>query len=287
MRNVIQSYRFHFLDTVAPQVLTLHSLGLEHHYSDYDWPNEKRIGDTWLFQYTLSGEGRLNLAGEEHVLPSGTGFLLPIPSQSRYWLEEKAKAGWRFIWVMFNGQAAEQYIAPVAQQHGAVFSLAPDSPAISALLQMHRKAQAGIINDEWVAKELTFLFLCRLCASLNGPNEALRAPVEKALKLIEEEFQTLEGVGEVARRLKLSPEHLARIFAAQTGSTLVETLTHTRLRHAAQLLLTSELNLEEIACQCGYLNGNYFGKVFKKSMGVSPARFRREAQAHGFSDILV
>lgn len=281
----MDTYGFRFLDAVAPELLTLHGLGLEYRYGEYDWDNKKRARDTWLFQYTLEGSGWFALDGKEYELIPGTGFLLNLPSESRYWLEERNKKGWRFIWIMFSGQVAARYAAQILLKYSAKLSLQPDSAAIECLRQMHNKARTGMLRSALDAQEMTFRFLCRLLMALEEPVDAIHAPVKQALEMIEKEFQSIQGATAIAQRLKISPEHLSRSFKAQTGTTIIEALTRARIRHGVQLLLGSGLSVEEIAIQCGYLNGNYFGKAFKRVVGTSPARFRREAQFQGYSDV--
>ncbi len=284
MDAMVDSYGFRFLDAVAPDLLTLHGLGHECRLSDYDWHNENRQANLWLFQYTLEGKGRLRLGGKEYALPPETGFLMRLPNDSRYWLDS---GGWRLIWIIVGGEWADRYLTQVLEHYEAVVTLSVHSPAIEALHQAYQKARTGQINTANDAQEVAFRFICRLHESLSKPAQRAQSPVKQALAIIEAEHATLESAGEIARRLHLSQEHLSRLFTAQTGRTLIQSLTHARMRHAAQLLLNSDLTLEAIAVQCGYSNANYFGKAFKRAVGLAPAAFRQNAHAQGYCEVLL
>ena len=54
----------------------------------------------------------------------------------------------------------------------------------------------------------------------------------------------------------------------------VSYLTQTRLRHAVELLDTTEDKGYIIAEKVGYTEANYFSYVFKKEYGVSPSKYR-------------
>ena len=44
---------------------------------------------------------------------------------------------------------------------------------------------------------------------------------------------------------------------------------------AKQLLLESQMSVDEVAVQCGYGSSSYFSTVFRKQAGVSPREFRK------------
>jgi len=53
----------------------------------------------------------------------------------------------------------------------------------------------------------------------------------------------------------------------------VDYLTKTRLDRAKELLVGSELKMQEIAVQVGY-QPTYFNRIFKKMEGMTPKDFR-------------
>ena len=48
-----------------------------------------------------------------------------------------------------------------------------------------------------------------------------------------------------------------------------------RCERAADLLQNSQLLIQEISHYVGYEDNNYFSKIFKATMGVSPLEYRR------------
>ncbi len=54
----------------------------------------------------------------------------------------------------------------------------------------------------------------------------------------------------------------------------IQYLAKIRVHHAMELLQQKELSMEEIARKVGYTNGNYFSKVFKNIIGVTPSNYR-------------
>ncbi|RTE53576.1 response regulator [Arenibacter aquaticus] len=61
-----------------------------------------------------------------------------------------------------------------------------------------------------------------------------------------------------------------------TNLTPNEFLKIVRLRHAAQLLLKTEMNISEISFEVGFLSAKYFRSTFKKQFGETPSSYREK-----------
>ena len=53
-------------------------------------------------------------------------------------------------------------------------------------------------------------------------------------------------------------------------------LKHYRIMKSCQLLKDTNRSISEIADSCGFQSVSYFFSVFRKSMGVSPAKYRKQ-----------
>jgi AraC-like DNA-binding protein len=82
---------------------------------------------------------------------------------------------------------------------------------------------------------------------------------------------TREDFAEVVH---LSPAHLARIFRAVSGKTMLKRLTELRMAAARELLAESTMPVTEIALEVGYSSFSHFSSAFRKHMGLSPSEFR-------------
>jgi AraC-like DNA-binding protein len=81
--------------------------------------------------------------------------------------------------------------------------------------------------------------------------------------------------GEIAAAVHLSEPHLARIFRASTGRSLLQRLTELRIASAKSLLLESTLGVGQIAGKVGIISFSHFARTFKLHVGVSPGDYRR------------
>jgi AraC-like DNA-binding protein len=80
---------------------------------------------------------------------------------------------------------------------------------------------------------------------------------------------------EVAAAVRLSEPHLARLFKAATGRTVVGRLIEMRISRAKALLLESTMSVTQISGEVGLSSFSHFSKMFKRLVGVAPGDYRR------------
>ena len=68
------------------------------------------------------------------------------------------------------------------------------------------------------------------------------------------------------------------MFKQETGSTLIVYINTQRVKRAAQQLTTTDCSISEVAEEMGILDVNYFAKIFKRTFGMTPTRYRRETR---------
>lgn len=78
----------------------------------------------------------------------------------------------------------------------------------------------------------------------------------------------------VARKMKLSPSHVSKLFRQFGDQSFNQTLRRMRLELALDLLRENVLSVKEIADQCGFSSPGYFIETFRNSFGKSPGDYR-------------
>lgn len=84
---------------------------------------------------------------------------------------------------------------------------------------------------------------------------------------------TLERLAQMEH---ISKSYLSRKFRQQTGMTVITYVNQLRIEGAKQLLIGSDMRVNEIAYHVGFESPKYFYRMFKHLTGESPAGFRRK-----------
>ncbi|MBA4166345.1 MAG: response regulator [Chitinophagaceae bacterium] len=101
------------------------------------------------------------------------------------------------------------------------------------------------------------------------------------VEIIEENMDEPEfGAASVEKNLSLSKMQLYRRLKTLTGMTPGEFIKHIRLKHAAQLLVTTRLTVSEIFHKTGFNNQSYFFREFKKRYQSAPNEYRQRQTVH-------
>ncbi len=97
---------------------------------------------------------------------------------------------------------------------------------------------------------------------------------KQCMDYIEKNYRTKIYLDDIADTLGISPSYLSKLFKSESGKNIQDYLVEVRIERAANLLKYSDEPLPLIAQYVNFPSQSYFGKVFKKYMGVSPKVYR-------------
>lgn len=281
--DVKDNYAFHFLNDVEHPVVRLNAVGKERCCTgDYFWDNKNRP-ECYLFQYTLNGSGTVKIDGEAKIVDKGKGFFLKMPGPECYYFDEQNNEGpWEFIYILFECGAAVEYCRYIENHLGRIISLPVYSGAVEWIFELHAQAKRTNQNP-FLLGSMVFSFLCALCGVGKEKEKAESPLIVGAKTYMEEMFIEPVGISDVAVACHVSQSHLSREFCKVTGVKPSEYLTKLRLKKAVDMLAGTSVQLAHVSGACGFSSANYFQKVFKKHMGMSPVQFRRYVKSEGYS----
>ncbi|QGQ93976.1 AraC family transcriptional regulator [Paenibacillus psychroresistens] len=254
----------------------------------YRWNGLLR-GETehYLLQYTLKGEGAIRIGTETTLLREGQAFLVKIPSDHYYYLPSTS-SNWEFIFATLTGEEARKAWHWLIQQIGNIHRFELDSQVVQTLKLMFRKAYLNEVSDSYQAAGLAFQLLMELYrgGQYTGNTNDLPEEIQQAIAFMNANYAHNTSISEVAGHVGLSSYYFIRLFQQHTKLTPHQYMTHIRMEKAVQLLRKSTLPIEEIAEKVGFSSGNYFIKVFRKWVGMSPGQFRRAKETPPFDRII-
>lgn len=82
----------------------------------------------------------------------------------------------------------------------------------------------------------------------------------------------------LADQVSLSPRYLSRVFKDEVGVNFTDFVTKQRIERASELIVSTTLNVEQIAEQVGFNSSAYFIKKFKENYGITPKNYKHHYQ---------
>lgn len=227
---------------------------------------------------TLEGEGAFRYGGTVYPLTPGKGFMCMLGDpQSAYFYPGHARKPWIFLWMDFSGETAVRMVEELSSLYGHVFDLPLDSGLIRYLKSFRNQRR----SIRFVSPTEGARIVCDVLALLgeNLERKDIDSPgnrlVQAAQAAISKNLDRTWNLSDIAARLKVSREHLTRIFRDRTGMTPQEFAAEERMQFAVRLLRDSFQSCEEIAEQTGYSSAVSFNRAFRRRFGYSPMQYRK------------
>lgn len=98
--------------------------------------------------------------------------------------------------------------------------------------------------------------------------------VQSVIHLMTRNLRQSVTLGEMARSVNLTPEHLCRVFKSHTGTSPARYFKRLKLQRAKELLETTCLRVKEIATAAGMTDQSHFVRDFELEFGLTPVRYR-------------
>lgn len=107
----------------------------------------------------------------------------------------------------------------------------------------------------------------------------------RCIEYIENHLNQTIHVKELAERLDKNPSYLSTLFKKDMQQSLSDYILFRRIETAKNMLLHSNLSLSQISYSLAFSSQSHFIQTFKKSVGVTPGRYRNSNRASVGSEI--
>lgn len=109
-----------------------------------------------------------------------------------------------------------------------------------------------------------------------APEPASPTTVKKIVKEIQDCYTENISLSGLAEKYGFSIGYVSALVKEELGLSFSEYVTCKRIQKAKELLADPCLSIDVVAEQSGYHDYFYFTKVFKKVVGISPSKYRKD-----------
>lgn len=104
-----------------------------------------------------------------------------------------------------------------------------------------------------------------------------RTRLKRVLDYIEASLATKLRVEELAQIAEMSPWYFGKLFKESIGMTVHQYVTKRRMQQAMGLLRRKSIEINEVGAAIGIPDQSQFTRLFHKSAGITPRRYRAES----------
>jgi two-component system, response regulator YesN len=134
-----------------------------------------------------------------------------------------------------------------------------------AVKVMEKQVRAGMI-ERVVDKRI---------ADTNNKIDSTKDPIRKAIAYIDQHLKEELTLKDIAAHVHLNPSYFSVLFKEQANLNFSEYITRRRIQRAKELVISTNLPINEIAEEVGYKTSKYFIKIFKEIEGITPSIYRK------------
>jgi AraC-like DNA-binding protein len=258
----------------ALTILSGHSIETSSTYYNDGKTNDVSSYGVW--QYTISGQGRIDIKAVSHDLLPGTLMIVSVPGPHVYYLPQDSDS-WEFVFLVMIGREAIRITQMIERYLGNIITIEKTSETLLLFYKVLDNLLSGEINDPYINSCYTYQ-LCMTLLREFGNSECKNGeqPFKELIQFLKNNLCRNISVEEMADKMNLSRSHFTRLFSKETGVSPRMYLEDLRLKTSLNLLFKEQKSVKETAALCGIYDVNYFCKLFKKRYGISPGKYKEK-----------
>ncbi|NLK40803.1 MAG: helix-turn-helix domain-containing protein [Planctomycetes bacterium] len=234
----------------------------------------------YFIKYTVNGKGTLHVSGQNLFLRPGvlTGFAPGTPHHYR----SDPFQPMEHIFITFLGEECPDLFqkSTMGEKH-YILTDNPDE-TLNLMNKILLLGHEKIDHAQEICCCYLRILLLEQAAYLTKTKTNF--PISKGTYLdckryIDTHFSSIKSPGEVAEKCGIDVRYLSVLFKRYCHISPSQYLQRLKLNKAANLLLTTDLAIKEVAFRVGFEDPHHFSKNFKELHGLSPVHYRENHMA--------
>ena len=243
----------------------------------------------YMLIYVYEGNGYLRNANNETELITQGSLLLFRPKERQcFWVEGNERLC--FYGIIFYGRVFDRLLSKnsfMSTMHEKINLNKELISSMSTLLTLMESEKKS--NDILLYSNLfSILAMCKVdLESVNTNGNAHKMipcedPIDRVIEYLTHNYNRRITIGDIAKYVGYSVTWVEDKFMKRYNMSPIKYLSNIRINKAKQLLYEDKHNISEICYIVGYNDPLYFSKVFKKTTGISPQKYKDTCKKHLF-----
>ncbi len=233
--------------------------GMEHTNNRFDGHHD------YMFLYVERGEALIKIGNKEMML--GSNSLIIVPPNISYSFD--LLYGSHTRWIHFVGSA-------LLDRFGININHVYKIKEPLTIVRLLRQCLETINENSPIKESLLSIYAAELFAAIAENGKVYdKSGINRVLKAMQESVASTVSIGEYAEIAGYSQKIFTKKFKEVTGLNPKEYIINLRMERIAEEIKKSSMSIIDIALNSGFNNYEYFVKMFKKKMGLTPSQYRK------------
>jgi AraC-like DNA-binding protein len=229
----------------------------------------------FALEYVAGGHGSFTCNG--HTSKLQPGILLGYAPESTHVISTSAQQPLLKYFLDFSGPHARNIFRGLPLNVGGTVWIRQPNAIRDLFQQIVDAGQEPRGLSEKLCSSLFEVLLLRIQQNAIQPEDAQSRAFEaytRASYKLSTDFRSLRSTADLARKLKITPAYLARLFQRYSTTSPHKAITAIKMAEAASLLIATNISVAHAAAHVGFSDQYHFSRVFKNYYGSAPAHFR-------------
>ncbi len=225
----------------------------------------------FVLEYVISGKGYLEINGKTYELEAGDIYCIEPGYDHLYYSDTKEP--FEKMWINFFSD----FFVDVFKTYGIsgkfVFK---KCKCIHLFHELQRIAKISNYSDEICFQISSIIFQIVCIMAENAHNQTYISDNAKHIKeYLDNALFSNITIEEIALQMHLSKIQITREFTKYYNQTPYNYLLTIKIKMAEQLLIHSNLRVNEISDKLAFSDPHYFSRIFKKKTGLPPSEYQQ------------
>jgi len=267
-------------DQPLSQGLYLHSLGFFAH-ARYHYLNRPKGSNEFILIYCKEGVGNLTINNVHYKMTANQVVVIPPYVPHRY--EADHTNPWSIYWAHFLGSKAEEMSVKLYQP--AEISISEASrieDRLNLFEEIFNTIKSGYSIDNLNFANISFSYFLATFSHVEQFNQAKKGRefanniINRVLHYMNENIENSLSIEQLASFSGYSSSYFYRRFIAEMDTAPMTYFMRMKMNKASILLITTDMQVNQIASKVGFTDSFHFSRVFSKIIGMSPQKFRKQ-----------
>lgn len=241
-------------------------------FADFPFTTDNPTGrlDYYLMHVTA---GSLRIKMQDRWIPVRAGDTIVFPPSYPYAYTYDGGEPLGYLWVHFTGSAAKFYLDEMGIS--PLPFVRHSSRECRATLNFRAMFDTFPEEDALRTHDLAACLLQILTEISRSFGKGEKNPILRSLRYIDASYTEDIRIPVLAAMENLSNSRYSVIFKRHTGMSPCAYIIDLRMKHACELLRTTDMSVKQIGILVGYDDPLFFSKLFKNKIGISPTEYRK------------